>query len=228
MSRILVIPDLHSPATRKKAIDFCKDIKNKWKCNEVIFLGDIVDWHSISHFVKEPNLPGPKDEFELANDFVAQWYKAFPKARVCVGNHDERPERLAKTVNIPNFLLKPYSELWNTPGWKWGFSFEVDGVHYRHGTDCSGVHPAWNLMNKIHCSVVIGHCHSRCGIKWSVNKFRRFFAMDCGSLVDDSQLQFAYGKQMVERSICACGVVIDGHPYLELMGISSGEKYHSN
>jgi hypothetical protein len=227
MSKILVIPDLHLPAVRKKSLQFCKDIYKKWNCNKVVFIGDLVDWHSISHYVKNPNLPGPKDEYELAKKLVQEWYKAFPVAQVCIGNHDERPSRLAETVNIPDFMLKPYGELWNTPGWKWEFSFEIDDVHYRHGTDCSGIHPAWNLMNKIKCSSVIGHCHSRAGIKWSVNKFRRFFAMDVGSLIDDTQYQFAYGKNVIERSVCSCGVVIDAIPYLEVMAISKGEKYYS-
>lgn len=226
MSRVLIPGDLHLPAGRNKYLDFCQDVRTKWKCNEVVFAGDVVDWHSISKWVKEPNLPGPKDEYELAKTLVAKWYKAFPNAKVCIGNHDERPERLAKTVNIPDFMLKPYGELWNTSKWKWDYTFEIDGVHYRHGTGCSGIHPAWNLMNKIHCSVVIGHCHSRAGIKWGANKFKRFFAMDVGCGIDDTQWQFSYGRDLVERSIISCGVVIDGVPFLEPMPISKGEKYY--
>ena len=226
MSRVLIIGDLHLPAVRNKYIDFCKDIRTKWKCNEIVFIGDIIDWHSISRWTKEPNLPGPKDEYELAKQLVAQWYKAFPKANVCIGNHDERPERLAKTVNIPGFMLQPYDKLWDTPKWKWNYRFKLDGVHYRHGTGCKGIHPAWNLMNKSHSSVVIGHCHSRVGIKWSMNPDQRFFGMDVGCGIDDSKWQFSYNRDIEERSICSCGVVIDGFPYIEIMPISKGEKYY--
>jgi len=225
--RVLTIGDIHLPATRPKYLEFCKDIKKKYRCNQVIFIGDVVDWHAISSWVKEPNCPGPKDEYELAKKGVKEWYKAFPKAKICIGNHDERPARLAKTVNIPEFILKSYGELWGTPGWEWDFSFEIDEVHYRHGNGCSGVHPAWTLMNKIKCSVVIGHCHTRAGIKWSVNKFRRFFAMDVGCGISEKAWQFAYGKDTVERPICGCGAVIDGLPFHEIMPISKGEKYYS-
>jgi len=227
MARVLVVGDLHIPATRPLYLEFCKDIYKKWKCNKVVFIGDIIDWHSISFHVREPNCPGPKDEYELAKVEISKWYKAFPNALVTIGNHDERPARLAKTVSIPEFMILPYDKLWNTPKWKWEFSHEIDGVHYRHGTNISGIHPAWNLMNKLHCSVVIGHCHSRAGIKWSVNKFQRFFAMDVGSGISEKEWQFAYGRDLVERPISSCGVVIDGHPYLELCPISKGEKYYT-
>lgn len=225
MKRVLVIGDLHLPAVRKYYLEFCKDIKKKWRCNEVVFIGDVVDWHAISNWEKEPNCPGAKDEYQLAKQFVSKWYKAFPKAKICIGNHDERPVRLAKSVNIPDFMLKPYGELWNTKNWEWDFSFNIDKVHYRHGTGCSGINPAWNLMNKIKSSVVIGHCHSRGGLKWSVNPFRRFFAMDVGCGISEKAWQFAYGRDLVERPICSCGVVVNGIPYHEIMPISEGEKY---
>ena len=224
--RVLTIGDLHLPAVRKGYLEFCKDIKRKHRCNEVVFIGDVVDWHAISFHAAEPQCPGPTDEYELAKSYVKKWYKAFPNAKVCIGNHDERPARLAKTVNIPEFMLKPYGELWETPNWDWKFSFSIDDVHYRHGTKISGIHPAWNLMNKIKSSVVMGHCHSRAGIKWSVNPFKRFFAMDVGCGISEKAWQFAYGRDLVERPICACGVVIDGIPYHEIMPIGKDEKYY--
>ena len=227
MARVLTIGDLHLPAARPKYLEFCKDIKKEWDCEETVFIGDIVDWHSISTWTKEPSLPGPKDEYELAKSLVKVWYDVFPNAKICIGNHDERPARLAKTVNIPEFMLVSYSKLWNTPKWEWDFSFEIDDVHYRHGTNCGGIHPAWNLMNKIKCSVVIGHTHSKAGIKWSVNKFRRFFAVDVGCGISESAWQFAYGRDLVERPICSCAVIVDGIPYLEIMPISKGEDYYT-
>ncbi len=226
MSRVLFIPDLHCPATRKGALEFCLDLQEEWDCNEVVFAGDVIDWHAISHWTKEPSCPGPLDEYELAKECVKKWYDAFPDAMVCIGNHDERPNRLAKTVNIPDFMLKSYADLWDTPGWKWNWKFMVDEVSYRHGTGCSGIHPAWNMMNKVYHSVAIGHCHTRAGVKWGSNGRMRIFGLDAGCLIDEQAWQFTYGRDNVIRPFLSAAVIIDGHPYLEAMRCSKGEAYY--
>jgi len=229
MSSVLVIGDLHLPAVRKGYLQFCKDLYVEWDCNEVVFIGDVVDWHAISFWVKEPNCPGPADEYSLAKKYVKKWADAFPVANVCIGNHDERPARLAKTVSIPGFMLKPYSELWGTPGWTWDYRFKIDNVNYRHGTGIKGgIHPAWNMMNKMHKSVVIGHLHARAGVKWSANEDERIFGMDVGCGINEKAFQFIYGKDVVERPFLSAAAIIDGIPYHEPMPCSPGEKYHDS
>jgi hypothetical protein len=229
MSRVLVIPDLHLPAGRLGFLQFCRDLYSQWDCDTAIFLGDVVDWHAISVWTRHPELPGPKDEYELACTEVAKWSKAFPTAKICIGNHDERPTRLAKTVNIPEFMLRPYAEIWKSPGWKWGRRFQVDAVTYLHGTGCSGIHPAWNLMNsKMHESVCIGHCHTRAGVKWSSNKRERKFGLDCGCGIDEERFNFAYASDDPIRPFLAAAVVTDGVPYLEPMLCGRGEPYHDS
>jgi hypothetical protein len=74
-------------------------------------------------------------------------------------------------------------------------------------------------------SVVMGHCHSRAGIKWRVNPLRRIFALDVGCGIDVKAFQFAYGRHCKDRPVLAAGVVIDGNPYLEIMPIGPGEAY---
>lgn len=227
--KVLCIGDLHLPAVRKGYLEFCQDLYYQWNCNQVVFIGDIIDWQAISFHTTHPMCPGPKDEYELAKKYVKVWAKAFPKASVCIGNHDERPSRLAKTVNIPEFMLKPYGELWDTPKWKWDFRFRIDNVNYRHGTGIKGgIHPGWNMMNKLHQSVVIGHLHSRAGIKYSMSDKIRLFAMDVGCGIDEKAFNFAYGRDVIERPALSAGVIIDGIPYLEPMLIGRKEKYHDS
>jgi len=228
MSRVGVIGDTHLDVVRKGYLEFCGDTFDSWDCDTIVHIGDVVDWHGISFHAAEPQCPGPADEYSLAKEQVQKWAKIFPKVLVCKGNHDERPTRLAKTVKMPEFLIVPYAQLWDTPGWDWNFSHYIDDVMYRHGTGISGIHPAWNLMNKSKMNVVMGHCHSRAGVKFSVNPKRRFFGMDVGCGIDEKAWQFAYGRDYVERPILSCGVVIDGHPYLEMMPCGRGEKYHDS
>jgi len=229
MSTVLVIGDLHEPAARLGYLQFCQDMFEKWNCNKVVLIGDVVDWHGISRWVKEPQCPGPADEYELAKECVAKWAKAFPKAYVCIGNHDERPVRLAKSVNIPEFMLIPYAKLWNVPGWLWDYRFTIDDVSYRHGTGLGeSIHPGWNLMNKVHKSVVVGHFHARAGIKWGCNEDMRCFGADTGCGVDEKAFQFIYGKDNPLRPFISVLIVKDGTPYLEPCPIGHKERYHQS
>ncbi|KKL26420.1 hypothetical protein LCGC14_2395430, partial [marine sediment metagenome] len=175
-----------------------------------------------------PESPGPADEYELAKTEVKKWSRAFPKADVCIGNHDERPTRLAKSVSIPEFMIRPYSELWPAKQWTWDWKFSYDGVCYRHGTGCAGIHPAWNLMNKTYQSAVIGHLHTRAGIKWTCNENQRTFGMDVGCGIDEKAWQFIYGRDHLIRPFLSAGAVIDGIPYHEPMLCGKGETYHDS
>lgn len=224
--RILVIGDIHSPVDHPGYLPFCRDLYRKHRCNKVVFIGDIVDWHAISFHSHHPEAPGPKDEYDLAFQVIKRWTRAFPKADVCIGNHDERVIRLAETVNIPCQFLRDYREIWQTPGWHWDTSHTLDDVYYFHGTGTGGVHPAFCSMQKQLMSVVQGHIHSAAGIKWRANTNRRIFGMDVGCGIDDKALAFAYGRQQQIRSMISAGVVLDGIPYHEVCPLGPGEKYH--
>lgn len=201
------------------------DINKKYRCNQVMFIGDVVDHHAISFHAKHPECPGPNDEYLLALKQIGKWHKAFPRAKVCIGNHDDRILRLSESVNIPAKFLRNYSEIWKTPKWEWSYDFMIDNVYYTHGTGMSGIHPAYNAACKQLCSVVIGHCHARAGVKWRSSPQRRVFGMDTGCGIDVKAWQFAYGKNMPDRPVLGVGVVMDGIPYHEVMPMGKGEKY---
>ena len=228
MSRVLVIGDLHEPVAHPGYLQFCRDLYKEFTCNQVVFIGDVVDWHAISFHEKEPQCPGAGDEYEQTKEKIARWHEAFPRALVTIGNHDCRPQRLAKTVNVPECFLKDYNTLWGTDGWTWDYNFLIDDVYYCHGTGTSGIHPAWNKSGKMLMSVVMGHCHSRAGIKWRVNPLKRIFAMDVGCGVDNDAFQFVYGRECDDKPILAAAVVLDGEPVHRMMAMSRGEKYHKS
>ena len=230
MSRVLVIPDLHNPCCRKGALPFCKDLRRKYKTTKTVFIGDVTDWHAISFHAKHPEMPGPKDEHELALKCIAKWYKAFPNATVILGNHDRRVIRLAESVNIPAKFIRNYKEIWETPKWKWVDDCIIDKVYYAHGDGAGGgLNPAFNLVKKMGMSCVLGHYHSiGGGGKWLVNPLRRMFGMDVGCLIDDKQMAFAYSKRTPLRSVLGAGVVIDGTPEHKVLLCGRGEKYHDS
>jgi hypothetical protein len=224
-----VIGDPHIPADRIGYRQFCRDTFEKYDVDEVVCIGDLVDWHAISFHDPEPQCPGPQDEFEQTYKVVQKWVKTFPAVKWCLGNHDIRPARLAKKVNIPETFLKSYHSLWGLPPeWEVEYSFILDNVLYRHGTGCSGIHPAWNLISKAMRSVVIGHCHAQAGVKYKTNRDHRFFGVDVGCGIDDRKYQFAYGKELPTRPVLACAVIQGDQPFSIVMPCSKGEKYHDS
>ncbi|MCK5608960.1 metallophosphoesterase [Candidatus Pacearchaeota archaeon] len=225
MSRVLTIGDIHEPVSHPGYLDFCKDLYDEWRCNEVVFIGDIADWHAVSFHAAHPECPGPDDEFKVAKKGIDRWRKAFPKAKVCIGNHDERIIRLAESVNIPKRFIRDYADIWETPEWTWDWDFIIDDVYYFHGTGNGGIHASFNAMKKRLMSVVMGHCHSVAGIKWLVNPQKRIFGMDVGTGIDVRAMQFAYGKHCIQKPIISAGVILNGMPYHEMMPCGRNEQY---
>ncbi len=226
MNKVLCIGDIHEPVCRKNYLPFCQDLYREWDCDTVVFLGDIADFSAISFHAAHPECPGPNDEYRLAYAKIQKWYKAFPRAKVCIGNHDARIIRLAESVSIPAKFLRNFNEVWDTPGWDWDYHHIIDDVYYFHGTGNGGTYPAPNAAKKMLMSVVMGHCHSAAGIKWIASPQRRIFGMDVGCGIDDKAFAFAYGQHNIKRSIISAAVVLDGVPYHEIMPISKGERYY--
>jgi len=226
MRRILLVGDTHEPCCHKNYLRFCLDLYKEWDCNAVIHIGDVVDMNSISFHAKNPELPGPKDEYKLALDCVQKWYKAFPNLTITKGNHDERGFRRAASVDVPAFFLRDYNEIWKTPDWNWVDDVIIDRVYYYHGTGSGGLYPSFNKARSMGMSVVSGHTHAAAGIWWSASPLQRFFGMNVGCGIDVDQLAFDYGRHYSRKPIVSAGVVLDGMPYLEICPIGKGEKYH--
>ena len=222
--RVLALSCPHEPCSRDGFLAFCKKIYKKWRCNKTVILGDLVDWHGISFHARHPESPGVSDEYDLAFKGVQKWYKAFPNAIVCAGNHDERIIRLAESVDIPAKFLRDYKDIWQTPKWEWCYEKVIDDVYYFHGVGYGGLHPAFNAARQMSMSVCMGHIHSTAGIKWLVNPQKRWFGMDVGCGVDDKKYAFAYGKHMKRKSVISCGVVVDGMPYHEMCPLEQYQK----
>ena len=228
MTKVLIVGDIHEPASHPGYRRFCQDIGDAWGCNRTVFIGDVIDHHCISFHSKDVDAVGVTREAEIAYKGIAKWYKVFPKAEVMIGNHDARVYKVAAKVNIPARFIRDYSAVWNTPKWDWKNATEIDDVLYQHGTGRGGKTPALNAAVIGMQSTVIGHCHTAGGVHWQAGPRRQVFGMDTGCGVDDSHPAFSYAKNILRRSILSCGVVIDGIPHHEIMPMARGEKYHKS
>ena len=130
--RILVIGDLHSPFDLEEYHQHCVDTYNKWNCNQVIFIGDVIDNHYSSYHETDVDGYSGGQELELAIDRLKKYYNSFPEADVIIGNHDRLIMRKAQTSwgswNCANQVKSryaiyssrsfAYSSLYRIFGWK--------------------------------------------------------------------------------------------------------------
>lgn len=215
MARVLAVGDIHIPAEHQGYLGFVRGVRRRWRCDEVVLIGDVFDWHAISFHAKSHDAPTALGEYEEARKRVKEWVKAFPTARVCIGNHDERVERLASSAGVPPQFVRSYAETWDTDGWDWKHEHHIDGVRYYHGTGLSGQRPALRAAIASMTPTVCGHVHSQAGVAWSVGPGLSVWGMDTGCGVDGDHPAMAYGRHLLSRPVLGCGVVIDGHPYYE-------------
>ena len=209
---VLVIGDLHEPFCLDRYLQHCIETYNKYNCNEVVFIGDIIDNHASSYHETDPDGYGAGQELKLAIQRIKQWYSAFPKATVIIGNHDRLIMRKAQTAGLSKFWIKDYAEVLGTPGWTFTDSIEIDNVLYIHGEGGTARSRARRDLQ----SIVQGHLHSQAYIEWIVGAKFRIFGMQTGCGVDHKSYAMAYGKEGPKPAI-ACGVVLQGEIPINIM-----------
>ena len=212
---ILVVGDLHEPFCLDGYLEFCIEQYETWNCNQVIFIGDILDNHAFSYHEPDPDGMSAGLELETTIEKVAKWYEAFPVADVCIGNHDRLASRKAFTGGIPKAWIKSFNEVLNAPAWRFLDRVAYDGVQYIHGE-------AGTARTKCRAdmqSTVQGHLHTQCYTEWYVGQNFKVFGTQVGCGIDFDKYAFAYAKRGKKPAI-GCAVVIGGKTVInELMDL---------
>ena len=212
--RILVVGDLHEPFCLDGYRDFCIGLYQKYNCNEVVFIGDLLDNHFASFYDVDPDGHSAGEELTRAKRNIAKWYKSFPVAKVTTGNHDFIPDRRAFNAGLSKNWIKSISEVLETPGWDYAEEFIIDGNKYCHGTNRKARSRAKDDL----ISVIQGHYHSEGHITFYVGDNYRIFSMQVGCGLDNKTYAAAYGTAFKKQHINA-GIVLDNGnlPILEYM-----------
>lgn len=209
---VLVIGDLHEPFCLDGYLEHCIETYNKYKCNEVVFIGDIIDNHASSYHETDPDGHSAGQELKMAIQRIKQWYSAFPKATVIIGNHDRLIMRKAYSSGLSKLWIKDYAEVLGTPGWNFTDSIEIDNVLYIHGEGGT----ARARIRRDLQSVVQGHLHSQAYVDWCVGAKFKLFGMQVGCGIDHRSYAMAYGKEGPKPAI-ACGVILQGEVPINIM-----------
>ena len=170
--KILFLSDLHIPFHDNKAISAAIDYGLQNKVTDVWLNGDILDFHSLSSFEKDPRERRFVDELEMAKSFVDALATALPNVNVWakMGNHENRFDRYLtakapELLGVPAFSLDRvlsdagvdvnFVEDWRVA--KFGKLFVVHG--HEVGRGGGGQHPARWLHLRTQNSSVCGHFH---------------------------------------------------------------------
>lgn len=205
-SRVLIIGDLHEPFCLDGYLEFCKLQYEKYNCNRVVFIGDIIDNHYSSYHETDANGMSGKYELEQAIKKLAKWYEVFPEADVTLGNHDRIIIRKAQTGGVPKEWIRSFGEVLKTPNWNFVTDVYIDDVRYVHG-DKSGKPRMAAKRDMV--STVSGHYHTDMYTEWFFGKTRAIFGMAVGAGIDSKSYAMGY-MQGGKKEAIGVGIVIDG------------------
>lgn len=210
----LVIGDTHCPCMLQRYPAFLTSIYDKYKCSQVVHIGDLVDLHAMNYHEKDPDHSSPMSEIEQAQDQIDELVDRFPRVHLMTGNHDALIQRQATTAGISSAMLKPFKELFNLPrGWMVHPRYHkliLGDVLYQHGdAGKGGVMAAMKNAQSEFRSVVQGHHHSQSGVWYHANENSLIFGMQVGCGIDRHHMQMSYGTKFSAKPIISCGVVVD-------------------
>lgn len=214
-TNILLVGDLHLPFTLKGYLEFCEDIYNKYNCDHVIFMGDLIDNHFSSFHATDPDGLSAGDELDFAIEELQKWNTVFPDADVCHGNHDLIQLRKAYKEGISKRWIKDFGEVL---GVKWNFkpSFEYNNCLFRHGMNMKAAPKSGSEM----MNVVQGHFHTESYIDWQVGRGKKIFGMQVPCGIDRESYAMAYAKEFPKPAI-GCAVLLENGrlPIIEMMDL---------
>lgn len=224
MSVTMIIPDTHFPAQHKDILPFLSAVKKKAKPDTVVHIGDVVDLHCASRFVKNSKNSGD-EEMDRAIEQLGPLYDMFPEAKVCIGNHDKRIADRISEAGLPARAIKSLADLLESPKeWKWADEHLVDGVVFEHGSQYGGQSGHIKAAAANMQSTVIGHIHSHAGIAYVANRKHLVYGFNVGCLIDWHHFAFDYARKL-NKPILGCGLVIDGVPQFIPMGLNTSGRW---
>lgn len=214
---ILVVGDTHIPYEKEGYLDFCIEQYDKWNCDTVIHIGDLIDSHATSRHPSIPDAYSAGDELSYTIRKLRSWYKAFPNMKVCIGNHDIRSYKIAAEYGIASKWMKGFADALEVPNWEFEESFEINGIVYTHGTGTTGQNAAHLRALNLGQSVVMGHLHSESSIIYHQIASKTIFGMIVGCGVDEKSYGMNYAKNFPRKSIMSCGIILGDQPILAIM-----------
>ena len=202
---VLVIGDLHTPFTLDGYLDHCVETYNKYGCDCVVFIGDVIDQHFTSFHAIDPDGYGAGEELDRSIDMLQQWYQTFENAIIIIGNHDRLVRRKAFDSGISKRWVRDYYDVLGTPNWHFVERYVIDNVQYIHGESGQAIKKAKTDM----MSTVQGHLHTSMYTQYAVGANYKVFGCAVGCGIDHEAYAMDYSKNHPKPAI-GCAVIFEG------------------
>jgi predicted phosphodiesterase len=103
--RLLVLADVHVPFHHRDALKMALEYGHDRDVDHIIFLGDFMDFYSISSFVKDPEERDFQDELHTGIMVLETIRSNFPDIKMTFirGNHEDRYERYMR-LRAPDLI----------------------------------------------------------------------------------------------------------------------------
>lgn len=208
---ILVFSDMHYPFAHRDHLKFLKKVKQTYRPNAVVCLGDCTDFHAISFHDTDGDLFSPSTELVLARKDLKKLAAVFPRLTLLESNHGSLIYRRAKKYQIPLEVIKPLQEILEVPKtWKWYNDLVLksgkEDIYFHHGrTSAPG-----KLSQHLGMSACQGHYHEKFQITYWSGPRKLMFDMHVGCLVDFDALSFAYAKNNLKQPVLGCSIIDSG------------------
>ena len=216
-STVLVISDTQSPHEHPDTLAFLSEIKKQFKPTFVLHIGDLGDFHSLNFHGVNPNLPSAHEELVQLRGFVKNLAKLFPCMTIVDSNHDALPKRKARSVGIPDEMLKDERSLMQAPStWKYvkELVFKLPNGIWVKAKHNFGSNLFMDCI-KQGISMICGHLHTKSNINWGMNCFHQhYFSMQVGCLINKPHPAFEYADNNATEEVLSCGIIKGGIPII--------------
>lgn len=214
--KVLILSDLHIPYSVNGYVKFLEKLKENFKPDMVISIGDEIDYHAMSFHDSDADLFSAGHELDRAIIELQEGvHRLFPDMHLLESNHGSMILRRAKHHGVPIRTLKPLCELYETPGWTWHEDILLQTnkgpVYLCHGK--SGAYG--RLVKEVGASCIQGHFHGKHEITYHSSVMSLRYSMFVGCLVDSESLAMAYGRNHTIKPVLGCGgIKANGEPIL--------------
>lgn len=164
-----IINDVHVPFHIPKVLDIALDYLQEQKIDMLLLNGDIADFYSGSHYVRNPKYRNMNKEVELVNQFLDEVQKKFDKVLYKFGNHEQRFDTFiaVKAPELDELDGVSVPELLNLSMRKIKYIEDLNPIKFNnltilHGHEIKGggtINIARNKLLQAFDNILFGHHH---------------------------------------------------------------------
>lgn len=173
ITNALIISDLHFPFHDKRAIEIALKDGKRNGVDSIIMLGDIVDFHGLSKFDKNPDYSKTENDIDIAVQFFEFLRQKFKGCRLIFleGNHELRLKmylwrKAPALAKVPELRLRQLLKLdqFGIEFFDNGVTLKLGGLHLIHGNESGirgGINIAQTMLLRSFDSVLFANFHKR-------------------------------------------------------------------